>query len=853
MTFLSPSLLWLFLAVPLVWIVPRPARKPLQAALRTLTLALLVVALARPVFFGSDAQPVRVVVLDATASLDTAVSLDESGEDTTASSLAARVFAQGGTADERRVLIGIGAENLAVPEGVELVRVPAQEGAPGASDLETALAMAAASVPAGTPASVTVVSDGAHTHGTFGRGSQALAQRGIPVHVVAATADGDRPRLVGLDVDRPARVGRTVRVTATLEGRGRALRGVLSVDGVEQASRELLLLDGRTRVAFEFEPKEAGFAEVALTFSGPEGALPAGSLTQTVGIQDPLRVLYGGERLEGAQDKFAALVGRGFEFTRWDPRGTPALPPADLLILDDLPAERVPETVREEIADAVRQDGLGLLMSGGRSSFGGGGWHKTPVADVLPVEFVQREEKRDPSTTLVVIIDTSGSMGGSRVQLAKEVARLSIRRLLPHDKVGIVEFFGAKRWAAPIQPASNNIEIERALNRLNAGGGTVIMPAIEEAFYGLQNVRTRYKHVLVLTDGGVEQGAFEPLVRRMASRGINVSTVLIGPQAHSEFLVSIANWGKGRFYNVPNRFNLPELILKQPASARLPPYRPGTVEVDAEGGAGWWGSSDDPQVPSLGGYVESSVRPGAQTVLRVREKSQPLLATWRAGLGRTTAFLSEPTGEGTASWSSWDGYGPWLARVLARTAADGGPPLQFTLVREGAELVLHATRRASARLDVWPTASVHLPGEEEDGAAFEFESVADGVFRARLPWAPSAAARVIAGAKDEDATPRVRLASDPFADVAPEAQVDPLRGIDLARLARATGGQAVALEDLTQLAPRAGGVGTPWQVTVLWPWFALLALTVWLVELFMRRRSRRAATPAATPGVEGAA
>ena len=39
-----------------------------------------------------------------------------------------------------------------------------------------------------------------------------------------------------------------------------------------------------------------------------------------------------------------------------------------------------------------------------------------------------------------------------------------------------------------------------ALNRLDAGGGTVIMPAIEEAYYGLQNIQTRFKHVLVLTD-----------------------------------------------------------------------------------------------------------------------------------------------------------------------------------------------------------------------------------------------------------------------------------------------------------------------------------------------------------------
>ena len=640
----------------------------------------------------------------------------------------------------------------------------------------------------------------------------------------------------------------------TLEGRGRALRGVLAVDGVEQASRELLLLDGRTRVAFEFEPKEAGFAEVALTFSGPEGALPAGSLTQTVGIQDPLRVLYGGERLEGAQDKFAALVGRGFEFTRWDPRGTPALPPADLLILDDLPAERVSEMVREQIADAVRQDGLGLLMSGGRSSFGGGGWHKTPVADVLPVEFVQREEKRDPSTTLVVIIDTSGSMGGSRVQLAKEVARLSIRRLLPHDKVGIVEFFGAKRWAAPIQPASNNIEIERALNRLNArrrhgdhAGDRrgLLRPA--ERTHPLQ-ARARPSRTGVSSRGRSSRwcGAWRPAGstsrrsssdrRRTASSSCRSRT---GARAGSTTCRTASTCPSSSSSSLRVR-GFPRTVRARSRS---------TPRVAQDGG----GVRTIPRCRPSAGYVESSARPGAQTVLRVREKSQPLLATWRAGLGRATAFLSEPTGEGTAPWSSWEGYGPWLARVLARTAADGGSPLQFTLVREGAELVLHATRRASARLDVWPTARAYLPGDEEAGTAFEFESIADGRFRARLPWAPSATARVIAGALDEEATPRVRLASDPFADVAPETQVDPLRTVDLARLARATGGQAVAMADMAQLAPRAGGVGTPWQVTVLWPWFALLALAVWLVELFMRRRSRRAASPAAAPGVEGAA
>ena len=358
-----------------------------------------------------------------------------------------------------------------------------------------------------------------------------------------------------------------------------------------------------------------------------------------------------------------------------------------------------------------------------------------------------------------MIIDTSGAMGGNRVQLAKEVARLSIRRLLPHDKVGIVEFYGAKHWAAPIQPASNAIELERALNRLDAGGGTVILPAIEEAFYGLKNVQTRYKHVLVLTDGGVESGAFEPLLRNMAEDGINVSTVLIGPEAHSEFLVTLANWGKGRFYSVPNRFNLPEILLKQPASAKLPAYRPGSYAVQARGGAGWWGEVPLEGLPELGGYVETRPRAGAEVLLETVEGSHPVLASWRYGLGRVTALTTEPTGPGTESWRDWPDYGTWLARVLERTSSDQREPYRFELARSGQELVLRATRRqpgASA-----PRAT-RLDGA---GAALELRERAPGVHEARFHARGDAEVRVLAEAGAGDSLQRARLVSPAHAGV----------------------------------------------------------------------------------------
>jgi hypothetical protein len=493
----------------------------------------------------------------------------------------------------------------------------------------------------------------------------------------------------------------------------------------------------------------------------------------------------------------------------------------------------VPEALQRSIMDAVADEGLGLVMSGGRAAFSSGGWHDTPLETILPVELVQKEEKRDPSTTLVIVIDTSGSMGGQRVQLAKEVARLAIQRLLPHDKVGIVEFYGAKRWAAPIQPASNRIEIERALNRLNAGGGTVILPAIEEAFYGMQNIDTRYKHVLILTDGGVEAGAFEPLLRRMADEGINATTVLTGGAIHSEFLVNLANWGKGRFYSVPDRFNLPEIIFKQPSSAKLPSYRQGTHSVRARGGRGWWGDVDPTAVPELAGYVETRTRPGAEVLLETVQGGHPVLSTWRWGLGRVTTMGTEPVGEGTGPWQSWPDYGRALARMFERTAADGRTAFRYTVSEDGADLVVTATRLAPETPGLEPVLT-RLDDDEGREIATPMEQRSPDTWVTRLLSPPVGETIRMHGTDTRlGAAGRQRLAG-PSTTVA-EMHVDPRRGLDLETLAEVTGGSVIAVADTTAACPPTS-TDTGLRVSTLAPWLLLAALGLFLGELTWRRR-----------------
>ena len=790
----------LALAALLPWVGPLRTADKRHAVLRSLAILLLVCALARPTQVSTDPLLQHVVILDRSASIDDGMDaaarlwLENAIEaHTTESSVAASgpltLIEIGGATRSELALEGLPAES------VRRVRIPERF-----SSLGPALDAAARCIDRGATGAVTLLSDGLATDSGTADGIgdsegadwafalEDLRAREIPVDFIELAATPGDLRPVALTLKGSARVGMTAQLTARLVGGGQVVRCRLVGPEGELDRIEGLRVDGETQASLGFEPQRAGFMELALEIDVTGGVDPRpGDLRfeRTLCVQDPLRVLYLGERMVQGRERLGELLGSGFQLS--SPVGAllpQALADVDLVMLDDRPAGSLTEAFQEALIERVSVGGLGLMAAGGEAAFGPGGYHDQPLETLLPVEFVQKEEKRDPSTTLVVIIDTSGSMGGNRVQLAKEVARLAIRRLLPHDKVGMVEFYGAKRWAVPIQPASNSIEIERALNRLDAGGGTVILPAIEEAYYGLKNVRTRFKHVLILTDGGVETGAFEPLLRRMADDGMNVSTVLIGPDAHSEFLVTLANWGQGRFYSVPNRFNLPEILLKQPASAKLPAYRPGTVNVRARGGPSWLGEVTAENVPPLAGYVETRPRPGAQRVLETEDEAHPVLASWRYGLGRVTAFTTEPTGPGTQPWSDWDGYGEMLARILARTAADSTAAFAYELQREPGGALLVAERRDAAER-VSPSAERLLEGASS--VELIFEQVAPERFEARIAWDGSQSGtdlRVITGLAGGS---RTRLALDSLTP-ASELQVAPDTRQRLAAVLALTGG-----------------------------------------------------------------
>ncbi|MCK5940413.1 MAG: VWA domain-containing protein, partial [Planctomycetes bacterium] len=658
----SPEFLWLLPLVALVWFAPRRvvalrSADARRALLRTLVLVLIVLGLSRPHMARAAWADHHVVVVDRSAS-----AADPQAAGRALAAVVARLPAH---AVRVLVEVGGGASDEVAGGFDQVLRV----GAAARSPLGDALHAALRAIPDGTGGAVTLIGDGRATDDRWRRAVQELTERDLPLHVVALAAADDDARPVALRPLDELRVGHVGRVRVVVAAREAVVQVALEADGEPVGAPVELACAGVATVDLPFEPRASGFVELRAKVTRTDASdIDAGNdvLLRTVAVQEPLQVLYLGGRVQQARQHLGRLLGDGFALR--EPSGDALdLSLTDLTVLDDRAADEVPAAWQQAIADAVERRGMGLLVSGGRSAFGPGGYHDTVIERISPVEYVQKEEKKDPSTTLAIVIDSSGSMVGNRMTLAKEVARLAIRRLQPHDKVGIVEFYGTKQWAAPIQSAANSIDLQRAVNRLGASGGTVLFPAIEECYYALKNVQTRYKHVLVITDAGVETGPYENLLRKMSDEGIATSTVLVGPGRHSEFLVELADWGGGRYYHSPDRFNLPELLLKKPSTSMLPPYRPGRFEVEARGGRSWWGDVDPSGVPPVETLVETSPRPGADVLLAVRGSGRPVLATWQYGLGRSVAWTSDATGRWASDWVQWEGFPAFWAQTIRWT------------------------------------------------------------------------------------------------------------------------------------------------------------------------------------------
>ncbi len=283
--------------------------------------------------------------------------------------------------------------------------------------------------------------------------------------------------------------------------------------------------------------------------------------------------------------------------------------------------------------------------------------------------------------------------GETKLDVVKSAALSSIELLNPFDKVGLLAFDADWEWTVPITDAGDVQQIAADLASLQPGGGTVMYPALEEAYRAISSSTAPLRHIIVLTDGLTNPGDFETLVRRMAREKISVSTVAVGEDADTALLRNIARWGGGRTYATDDPRDVPQIFMTETTLVT----RGLLVEKNffpraVSAGESIRGISLE-GMPSLSGFVLTYMKPGAEMVLSALYDA-PLLAEWRYGLGRTAAFTSDFRGRWSGAWLGWDQFPRFAAQQVRwiEQPSDSGilhPRLQI------------AGGRAAVTVDAW--------------------------------------------------------------------------------------------------------------------------------------------------------
>lgn len=712
----------------------------------------------------------------------------------------------------------------------------ANETAAKGTDIGAALETAIASLPPGYVPSVVLLSDGNETAGS---GLKAALQGGIPVSTLPLPTRID-PEVQVSAVNLPAQVrqGEPFYVEVVIdanhddEGLVTVYRGPHQVVSERRAIKK-----GENRFRFQ----QTVTSERQAHYSARVQALASDTLLDNnvgsglVFTSGKPRVLIVESDPKLLRELTFALEQEDIQVDLRPPTGMPEtladLQNYELLILSNVPATALTQRQMEIARTYVQDLGGGFMMLGGEQSFGLGGYYKSVLEEILPVRSDFEKEKEKPSLAMALVIDKSGSMSGDKIEMAKTAARSAAELLGNSDQVGVIAFDGDTYVVSEMQSASNKGRISDEISRIEAGGGTVMYPAMERAYEMLVATPARLKHVIILTDGISSPGDFQGLAATMQSARITVSTVAVGSDSDTSLLEEIAQTGQGRFYLTEDPAAIPQIFAKETVTASKSaideqPFVPQVVRTTQT-----FADVDLENAPFLLGYVMTRPKPTCEVIL-ASEKGDPLLVWWRYGLGMTVAFTSDAKSRWAAEWLSWAGYSKFWAQLVRQTMRKSDAKgVAVDIVQRGGE--------ATLTLDAADPA-----GRFINGAETELTLIDPQLAIKKLPLAQTAPGRYVArfdtplsGPYHMELTQKVggqvlyqqsRGLTVGYSD---ELRLRPTNDELLRSIANVSGGKYQPKPDEVFAATQR----TAQRPTPLWPWLVTAAAIVLVADVALRR------------------
>jgi Ca-activated chloride channel homolog len=162
-----------------------------------------------------------------------------------------------------------------------------------------------------------------------------------------------------------------------------------------------------------------------------------------------------------------------------------------------------------------------------------------------------------PRLNLSIVLDRSGSMGGSKMHQARKAAKFCVDQMFPSDRLSVVIFDEHIDLLFPSEPVTNKESMKDLISRIEARGSTALHEAWVRGGLTVSDdlLATGINRVLLITDGQANVGLtnVDEIVSQamgLFQRGVSTSTIGIGDDFNEDLLMPMAQSSGGNAWHV---------------------------------------------------------------------------------------------------------------------------------------------------------------------------------------------------------------------------------------------------------------------------------------------------------------
>lgn len=899
--FEHPIYLWLLLALPVLWYVGfrslgvlGKTRRVFALALRTLVWTVLVFALAGVQLVRVSDVITVMYVLDQSESIPAAkrqVMLDYVVRNV-------KRHRDSRRGDKAGIIVFGRDASIEIPpfdDEIRLRRLESLMDRSDATNLESALNLAQATMPDDTARRIVVVTDGNENLGQARKLVARVAAAGIGIDVVPVMLSANSEVLVE-KMDLPT----DIRKGQPFEAR------IVVTNYADSAKVDQQPTQGKLRVKQKVGDNESILLEQDITLDPGKNVfpmrhtidrpapyiyeaefVPAGkdddglrqnnSATAYTHVRGQGRVLLIEDRNPEREGDFELLIGtlrdNNIEVvTQKNDNlfGSLAeLQAYDAVILAGVP--RVSGSNENEIVSFsdpqiemlvrnTQQLGAGLLMIGGPEAFGAGGWTGSELEKAMPVDFKIKNAKVQAVGALALIMHASEMADGNHWQ--KVICKSAIEQLGPSDLAGVLHWnFQGDAWlwggspGAPglLEVGPNRRSMLARISKMTPGDMPQFDPAMKMAAKSLSGAPASVKHCIIISDGDPSD-PMPGTIAAFKNANITISTVAVASHglAGSQRLQKIATQTGGKYYSVKSGRALPRIFQREARRVSKPlVYEPPGGAVPEVIFPHAMLDGIDRVLPPISGFVMTQTKdsPLAQVLIQSPKPDQPenatILAAWTYGLGRTAVLTTDAGARWASAWNDWEDYDKFhsqLVRWLMRPTGDTGKFTIATSVKDGqVQVVVNALAKDDSFLDFLEMNATALDAQLNP-IPLTMRQTAPGRYIGSFP-AETAGSYFVNVVPGPGAAPLTTGVTVPYSDEYRVRETN-LALIESLAATEPTGGdpgevtvplENQASEELLNTNAFRGGLALARSIRDAWPWFILGGCCLFLTDIMIRR------------------